>query len=71
MIIFSEMAIPLILFLVSKVICKSIEIGNGTVLNIEEMNQTNLIHPDNSQNIFNLSTKEDVESNEIQGTYII
>ena len=68
---FSEMVFPLILFLVSNVICKSIEIGNGTVLNIEEMN---LIQPDNSHKIFNVSNIEqevNIESNEIQGIYLL
>ena len=70
MTVFSEMAIPLVLLFVSSVICKSIEIGNETVINIEEMNQTNLIKPDNSQKIFNLSNVEqevNIEANEIQG----
>ena len=65
------MAIPLTLLFVSSAICKSIEIGNETVLNIKEMNQTNLIKPDNSQKIFNLSNVEqavNIEANEIQGT---
>ena len=67
----SEMATPLTLLFVSSVICKSIEIGNETVINIEEMNQINLIRPDNSQKIFNLSNAEqevNIEANEIQGT---
>ena len=67
---FSEMAIPLTLLFVSSAICKSIEIGNETVLNIEGMNQINLIQPDISQNIFNVSNIEqevNLQSNEIQG----
>ena len=66
---FSEMAIPLTLLFVSSAICKSIELGNETVINIEEMNQT-LIQPNISQNIFNVSNSEqkvNVQSNEIQG----
>ena len=68
---FSEMAIPLTLLFVSSAICKSIEIGNETVLNIEGRNQINLIQPDISQNIFNVSNIEqemNLQSNEIQGT---
>ena len=68
---FSEMAIPLTLLFVSSAICKSIEIGNEAVLNIEGMNQINLIQPDISQNIFNVSNIEQevkIQSNEIQGT---
>ena len=67
---FFEMAIPLTLLFVSSAICKSIEIGNETVLNIEGMNQINLIQPDISQNIFNVSNIEqevNLQSNEIQG----
>ena len=68
---FSEMAIPLTLLFVSSAICKSIEIGNEAVLNIEGMNQIDLIKPDNSQKVFNLSNVEqevNIEANEIQGT---
>ena len=68
---FSEMAIPLTLLFVSSAICKSIEIGNETVLNIEGMNQIDLIQPNISQNIFNMSNAEqemNIEANEIQGT---
>ena len=71
MTVFTEIPIPLTLLFVSSVICKSIEIGNETVTNIEEMNQTNLIKPENSQKIFNLSNVEqevNIQSNEIQGT---
>ena len=70
MTIFSEMAIPLTLLFVSSAICKSIEVGNEAVLNIEGMNQINFIQPDISQNIFNVSNSEqevNVQSNEIQG----
>ena len=41
-----------------------------TILNIEGMNQINLIQPDISQNIFNVSNIEqevNLQSNEIQG----
>ena len=69
---FSEIAIPLTLFFVSSAICKSIEIGNETVFNIEDMNQINLIQPDISQKIFNVSNSEvNIQSNEIQGTQFI
>ena len=67
----SEMAIPLTLLFVSSAICKSIEIGNEAVLDIEGMNQMNLIQPNISQNIFNVSSieqKVNIQSNEIQGT---
>ena len=60
------MAIPLTLFFVSSAICKNIEIGNETILNIEEMNQMNLI-----KKIFNLSNAEhevNIEANDIQDT---
>ena len=53
---FSEMAIPLTLLFVSSAICKSIEIGNETVLNIEGINVSNIEHEVN------------IQSNEIQGT---
>ena len=67
----SEMAIPLTLLFVSSAICKSIEIGNEAVLDIEGMNQINLIQPNISQKIFNVSNieqKVNIQSNEIQGT---
>ena len=67
---FSEMAIPLTLLFVSSAISKSIEIGNEALLNIEGMNLINLIQPDISQKILNLSNSEqevNVQSNEIQG----
>ena len=66
----SEMAIPLTLLFVSSAISKSIEIGNEALLNIEGMNLINLIQPDISQKILNLSNSEqevNVQSNEIQG----
>ena len=65
------MAIPLTLLFVSSAICKSIEIGNEAVLDIEGMNQINLIQPNISQKIFNVSNieqKVNIQSNEIQGT---
>ena len=65
------MAIPLTLLFVSSAICKSIEIGNEAVLDIEGMNQINLIQPNISQKIFNLRNSEqevNIQSNEIQGT---
>ena len=64
------MAIPLTLLFVSSAISKSIEIGNEALLNIEGMNLINLIQPDISQKILNLSNSEqevNVQSNEIQG----
>ena len=73
MIVFSEVINPLILFFVSSVICKSIEIENETVNN-GNMNQINLIESDNSQKIFNMSSMEqemNIESNVIQGMYVV
>ena len=67
---FFEIVIPLTLLFVSSAICKSIEIGNETVLNIEGMNQINLNQPYISQKILNLSNSEqevNVQSTEIQG----
>ena len=74
MIVFSEVINPFILFFVSSVICKSIEIDNETVLNNENMNQINLIEPGNSQKIFNVSSMEqdiNIESSAIQGMYVV
>ena len=73
MIVFSEVINPFILFFVSSVICKSIEIENETVNN-GNMNQINLIESDNSQKIFNMSSMEqemNIESNVIQGMYVV
>ena len=67
---FFEIVIPLTLLFVSSAICKSIEIVNKTVVNIEGMNQINFIQPDISQKILNLSNSEqevNVQSTEIQG----
>ena len=73
MIVFSEVINPLMLFFVSSVICKSIEIENETVNN-GNMNQINLIESNNSQKIFNVSGMEqemNIESNLIQGMYVV
>ena len=63
---FSEMAIPLTLLFVSSAICKSIEIGNEAVLNIDGMNQINLIQP--KFNVSNIEHEVNIQCNEIQGT---
>ena len=74
MIVFSEVINPVILFFVSSVICKSIEIENETVFNNGNMNQINLNESNNSQKIFNVSGMEqemNIESNVIQGMYVV